>query len=510
MTSFRGGSAALLAMLLGALALSGCGARPDAAAGAEDVPPVVVTHFSPATELFVEFPALAVGDTSMFAAHLTDLVTFKPVTEGQVIVRLVGPDGEERFSAGPSTSPGIFKPEAKPASAGQRRLLVELRRNGRIDVHDLGLRTVYPSREAADKAQPPEAEIPGEIAFYKEQQWKVDFATAPVGNQPFRASIPVRVLVHAQPNGEAAVSAPAAGVVQSAATFPYVGMNVRAGQPLLRLRPIGADAGEVGRLSADRARAAAELTAARADLARVERLLAQGAVSRRRLDEARARVAGAQGAAGAAGAGLAAMGGAAGPVLAAPITGQVTEVTVQQGQAASSGQVLVRIVDPRRLELEARVAEADVGRLVGVAGLSVQPPGGEPMLLTPPRVSLEAVGAAIDPATRTVPVVFQMEGGMATLPIGLSTTGRLLLGSPRPALAVPRSAIVDDAGLSVVYVLSNGEAFLRRVVRLGIAEGTYVEILDGLKPGDRVVTRGAYLVRLAEAGPAATGAGHVH
>lgn len=497
-----------LALVMTLAALTACG--PRAAEEAAEVEPVVVTHFTPATELFVEFPALAVGDMSMFAAHLTDLASFKPVTEGQVIVRLVGPGGEERFSAGPSTSPGIFKPEATPKQAGRRRLLVELKRGGRSDIHDLGDVTVYASRADADRLQKPAAEVTGEIAFYKEQQWKVDFGTAPVATRSFRDSVAARILVHPVPNGEAAVSAPAAGRVEAVGEFPFVGMNVRRGQPLMRLRPIGAEAGEAGRLSADRARAAAELAAARADLARVESLLAQGAVSRRRVDEARARVNAAQGASTAASAGLAAMGGISGSVLSAPISGQIVEVSVQQGQAATSGQAVVRIIDPNRMELEAHVAEADAARLLAVSGLTIQPAGAEPIELLPPKVRLEAVGAALNPQTRTVPVVFVAEGPVPRLPIGLSTTGRVLLGQPRPALAVPRSAVVDDAGISVVYVLSNGEAFLRRVIRPGVTEGGWVEVLDGLKPGDRVVSRGAYLVRLAEAGPAATGAGHVH
>jgi len=497
--------AAALALSLG---LSACTQKP--ATEAEEAAPVVVTHFTPATELFVEFPALAVGDASMFAAHLTDLSTFKPVTQGQVIVRLIGPSGEERFTAGPSESPGIFKPEARPRSAGPRRLLVELQRNGRRDVHDLGRQMVYESRAAADHAHPPEAPAPGEIAFYKEQQWKVDFATAPVATRPFRAALPVRIFVHAAPNGEAAVSAPAAGRVEAVGDFPFVGMNVRRGQPLLRLRPVGADAGEVGRLSAEQARGAAERTAAEAEVARVERLFAAGAVSRRRVDEARARLAAARGAETAAGRGLSAMGGVSGATLTAPISGQIVEVGVQRGQAAASGQALVRIVDPTRVEFEARVAEADSGRIAAPAALSVQRPGGDPLLLTAPQLRLEAVGAALDPANRTVPVVFQADGPLPSLPIGLSTSGLLLLGQPRPSLAVPRSAVVDDGGISVVYALVNGEAFARRVVRTGLSEGGYVQVLDGLKPGERIVTRGAYLVRLAEAGPAAAGAGHVH
>jgi cobalt-zinc-cadmium efflux system membrane fusion protein len=201
------------------------------------------------------------------------------------------------------------------------------------------------------------------------------------------------------------------------------------------------------------------------------------------------------------------MGGQGGPVLTSPISGQVISVSVQQGQAAASGQVLVQIVDPSRKEIEAHVAESLVGRLTAVSGVVVQSPGGGAIA---PRVSLEAVGVALAPQTRTLPVIFQVEEPAPSLPIGLATSGRVLLGTPQNGLAVPRSAIVDDAGLSVVYVLSNGEAFLRRVIRTGVEEAGYVEVLDGLKPGDRVVTRGAYLVRLAEAGPAAAGEGHVH
>jgi multidrug efflux pump subunit AcrA (membrane-fusion protein) len=62
----------------------------------------------------------------------------------------------------------------------------------------------------------------------------------------------------------------------------------------------------------------------------------------------------------------------------------------------------------------------------------------------------------------------------------------------------------------VVYVMLGGESFERRVVRLGIRDGDYVQVVDGIAPGERVVTRGAYLVRLAGSSPAAAGHGHAH
>ena len=51
--------------------------------GDPDEPSVAVTHFTDFTELFVEFPILSVGNESPFAAHLTWLDTFRPVTEGR-------------------------------------------------------------------------------------------------------------------------------------------------------------------------------------------------------------------------------------------------------------------------------------------------------------------------------------------------------------------------------------------------------------------------------------------
>jgi multidrug efflux pump subunit AcrA (membrane-fusion protein) len=62
----------------------------------------------------------------------------------------------------------------------------------------------------------------------------------------------------------------------------------------------------------------------------------------------------------------------------------------------------------------------------------------------------------------------------------------------------------------VAYVMLGGESFERRVVRLGIRDGDYVQVIEGVEPGERVVTVNAYLVRLAGASPEAAGHGHAH
>ena len=75
---------------------------------------------------------------------------------------------------------------------------------------------------------------------------------------------------------------------------------------------------------------------------------------------------------------------------------------------------------------------------------------------------------------------------------------------------VPASAVVDDGGRPIVFVQREGETFERRPVTLGARAGDVVQVVEGVKAGERVVTRGAYLVRLASLSTQVPAHGHVH
>ena len=62
----------------------------------------------------------------------------------------------------------------------------------------------------------------------------------------------------------------------------------------------------------------------------------------------------------------------------------------------------------------------------------------------------------------------------------------------------------------MVFVQMGGESFERRPVRLGSREGGYVHALEGVEPGERVVSRGAYLIRLAAMSTQIPAHGHAH
>jgi membrane fusion protein, heavy metal efflux system len=494
-----------------ALAAAGCQApaspeaHDDGHHAAHGAEAVVITHFTPQSEVFVEFPPFAAGARSPFALHVTELPSGRAIGDGRVVVRLVSPQGEERWEAEPSATPGIFRPAPIPARAGEHRLFIDIVRPSGTITHELGPIMVFATAAEADASLAEAPAGPEGVSFLKEQQWRVDFASAVAEAKPVSASIPARVLIRGAGDGEAAVAAPVSGRIEATGGFPTIGQRVRQGQTLFRIRPLGGEAAEAAGVAAERARAAAEAEAARADLARVEGLLARGAVSQRRLEEAQARLAAAEGALNAGNAGLASLGG----TVRAPISGVIASLSVRPGDTANAGAVIARVVNPNRLYIEARVAERDAGALRDPAGVVIEPSGGDAISLTGDSVRVLGAGGAIDPQTRTVSVAFESRGRDGLM-IGMVAPGRVFVGAPRQTVTIPRAAVVDDGGLSVVYVLLDGETFERRIVQLGAAVGDRIAVASGVSAGERVVSRGAYLVRLAEAGPAEAGHGHAH
>lgn len=513
------------ASLCAALLLAGCGEKDHEPAADGSRPPAAeeaehdhgngaekITHFTDRTELFVEFPRLVAGETSAFAAHLTTLADFKALTAGKVSVRLAG-DGQpdEVFSVDGASQPGIFRPEVTPRHAGERELSIEIVTPDFSVTHELGPFTVYPDRKAADTEPAPHGDEG--IGFTKEQQWNVDFATAEVVTRPVRSAVAATGVLRARPDGEALLTAAAPGQVQPAGAFPRLGQSVKKGQLLAYLVPrLGGETDLASlRAAADQARVAHAL--ARQELARLEALYREEAVPEKRVLAARAAEASARAERAAAQQRLGQYGGAGGGIpLRAPVSGTLADVRVSPGAFAAEGAPLFHIVDRSRLWLELRVPESEAARLANPSGAAFKVAGMDASveIVAGRNGQLVAVGGVVDAATRTVPVVFEFTPGELALPIGMAVQAQVFAGEAREVVAIPASSVLDEAGVNVVFVMTGGESFERRQVRLGAREGDWVEVIDGVEPGQRVVSRGAYLVKLASTGTAQIGHGHAH
>ena len=478
---------------------------------------IVITDFTGATELFVEFPPLAVGRKSPFAAHFTRMDNFEPADSGHVTVRLSGGGApDETFKAGPTATAGIFRPVAEPQHAVMRNLSFELHTDDFTSVHDVGAYQVYESGHDADHDAPEATVADGLIPFLKEQQWKVDFAVAPVVVRQLSASVPAPGVLSPAPGGEAYLVAQTDGIVRAANDrFPQIGDEVEAGQIIARLSPHLGGEQDYAAILAERAAAQAAYEAAQADRVRAQNLLAEGAVSRRRLEEARAAERTARARLGAANARLEAVDGnetaEAGFAIRTPVAGRVVQVAVGHGQFVNAGDRLFRIVNPDRLRLTAEVAEIDAVDMGAPTGAWFTPVGSSQVFeLGADNARLIAAGGAVDPTTRTVPVVFEFANPGARFRASMDVSSHIRVGQVFEGPSIPASALVDDAGQSVVFVMADAENWERRVIRIAVRDGNHVGVVSGLEPGEWVASRGAYLIHLAASGPAKAGHGHAH
>lgn len=474
---------------------------------------VVVTDFTETAELFVEFPPFAVGRESPFAAHFTRLDSFAPVSTGEALVRLSGGGvAEEVFRAAPSATAGIFLPVAVPRHAAKRRVTVELRSGDLVSIHDLGEYQVSRTASDADAFLPEEEEGETLVPFLKEQQWKVDFATAPVLERTLARSVSAPGTLTVSPNAEARVAAPADGLVSAPqGGFMELGATVAKGDLLARITPrLGGDLDRAS-LYAELESAEAALEATKSETARVEGLLTDGAVPQRRVDEARAAQRQSEARYNAARSRANAAGGSGGVSVRAPIDGRVVEVNVTPGAFASSGEVLFHIVDDQSLRLVARVAEADMASLGVPQGAWFRIAGSDVTHdLGDLNGRLVSARASIDPVTRTAPVIFEFNNPGEALRSGASVSAGVRTSETFTGPVIPASALLDEAGQDVVYVMADGENWERRNVQIALRDGDWVGIAAGLEAGERVVSRGAYLVHLAASGPAEAGHGHAH
>jgi RND family efflux transporter MFP subunit len=509
MRGFRHGTIAALLLLTGCSGLGIGGNETEAVSTEDERARTAVTHYTDGTEMFVEFPILVVGQPSRFAAHMSWIDNFKAVNEGRLTIELVRPDGTQRVATAVSDTPGIFRPEMTPAKAGRARLVMRLDARGRSFVHDLGPVMVYPTQEAANKANPEEEEDSGKIAFTKEIQWKIPFATAPAMMRRLEDTLPLTIDVRLAPDAEAIVAAPVAGIVRTSGRVPAAGMNVQAGQTLATISAQLGGGEDVASLDLAIARARINAEAGRREVARMSSLYRAEAVPQRRLQEAQTALRLAQAELSAATRRRSTLsGGSSGVALVAPISGRILSSSLLRGAPVQAGTELLRIGDQSRIWLVARVPEGEAQRVVAPTGIDLVRPGGVASFTNGRGVSLVQSGGFVDPKTRAMDVVFA--GSIGGLSPGQRLQGRLRTGFVREALAVPASAVVDEGGQTVVYVQVEGEAFERRPIQTGLRSGDFIAVTGDLKPGERVVTVGAAAVRGAAATPGAFGEGHAH
>ncbi len=534
-----------------------------------DLDPISVTLFTPKVLLFMEYPHLAQGRSAKFLAHFTVLATGEPIRSGRLTFEVTPADGKTLgLTWDAPKRDGLFVPEWKPDAAGEYTLRLSVDSPQVQETVNVGVLIVHASAHDAEHAAETAAgdDPPNLVPFLLEQQWKIGTLYERVSKRTLvhRLALPGQIV--APQGASAVVSPPFAGRLLRPpdGRLPRIGDRVEAGQILALIEP-QLPATEIVQLSANRAQVQAletELALRELDLdtkaLEVDRSLIQSAArfefARRAMDRAvqlrekgvgtdqqydeatqslrlaeaehegakamkrsyehaherlvglRLKALPSEGAAGR-GSSVYQM------PLVAPIAGEIVSVQHIEGEHLDAQQEVFRIVNIERVWVAADISEFDLAELAEHPGATMTLPaypGRSFDILNGGGGRLVNIASIVDPQTRTLSVVYEMPNPEGLFRAGMFANVYLETRTATNVVALPEKAIVKDSGRSTAYVLIDGENFQRRELELGVRDNGFVEVKSGVAAGERVVTQGAYAIKLASLSPASFGHGHGH
>jgi len=170
-----------------------------------------------------------------------------------------------------------------------------------------------------------------------------------------------------------------------------------------------------------------------------------------------------------------------GLAVRAPISGKLTDFHLQVGESVVTGKRLGRVDDPTHFKLQAQVDEYYLNRVV------VGQQGKARMIDQSYDIEVMAIYPQIKEGRFLVELKFTSENPKQLNP-GQSMDVNISLGAPKPAVILPMGTYINDSGGRWVFVLDkSGQHAEKRAIKIGQRSNRQVEILEGIKVGDKVV-----------------------
>ncbi len=277
-----------------------------------------------------------------------------------------------------------------------------------------------------------------------------------------------------EPRGESQVVAKTSGV--ALAVLVEEGQSVQAGQALVRL--------DADRLRLAVAQADAQMSKLENNYSRARQLVAQQMISANDLDQIKYDLENARAQHRLAKLELSYS------TVTAPISGVIASRSIKTGNFVQINTPIFRIVDDSRLEATLNVPEREIATLRA----------GQPVTLVADALpgrsfsgTVDRIAPVVDSGSGTFRVITAFEGGDLLQP-GMFARIRIDYDERANALVVPRSALLEDQSDVAVFVVRDAKA-QRVPVKVGYSEGEWIEVRDGLKMGDAVVTAGKVALR---------------
>jgi len=351
------------------------------------------------------------------------------------------------------------------------------------------------------KAAPPSGDEAVEVSLTPEAIERAGIKTAVVGAQTTVSGITVPGTVTTNAYRDTKVNSLVGGIARQVSAD--LGAIVSRGQPLAVVFSAELAEAQMKYLSMQ-----AMLEADHQKLVRTEKLAALGAASRQELEEVTATHTGHATEVAAARQRLLLLGlspdQVAGltdashvvpdVVIRAPVEGTVIARSVNPGQVVGAAQELFVVSDLRTVWVIGDLYEKDFASVKVGSPATIAIPA-RPKAVLNGRVAY--IDPRVDQATRTAKVRVEVPNRDMELRLGMYVTLDFRTGAGERSIVVPREAVQAVGERSVVYVPVEGDEgrFAERPVKLGSASGDSVQVLEGVKAGDRIVTAGSFFLR---------------
>ncbi len=338
-----------------------------------------------------------------------------------------------------------------------------------------------------------------EIIFPKAQATKTTFEVREIQPASFNQVVKTTGQVLAAPGDEAVIVATSNGVVSFSSNKLTEGTKVQKGQSLFQISSKDIAEGDYY------TKVKATYEAAKASYDRAEALVKDKIISQKEFESTKLEFENAKTAYNA----VSNNKTAKGVSVNAPINGHMKNILVKEGEYITVGLPLATVSQNQRLVLRAEVSQRYYNAMQSVKSANFKTPYDNKVYsLEDLNGRLLSFGKTSNENSFFIPVSFEFDNKGEVIPGSFVEV--YLISSPiENTLSIPVSALTNEMGIYYVYVQIDEEGYRKQEVALGANNGKEVQIIKGLHPGDRVVTQGAYQVKMASASGAIPH-GHSH
>lgn len=468
-------------------------------------PKVQLTAYSDNFELYAEADPFVIGKESNLLSHFSHLPSFKALENGSMTVRLNVNGKVISQTLDKPTRKGIYSFDLTPQTEGSGKIIFEIKTEKGVFVLQAPDVTVYSTeQEANEAAKKAVLSKTNTTVFTKEQTWKLDFASELPKVEPFGQVIKTTARIQSAQGDEIIVSAKANGTVIFASNNVLEGKSVSIGSVLFTISGNGFTNNNS---SVQFTEAKNNYEKAKSDYERVSELAKDKIVSEKELLNTRnifdnTRVIYEN---------LNKNFNSSGQKVSCPIGGFIKQIFVKNGSYVEAGQPIFTISQNKTLILSAELQQKFATVLSSINSANIKTLwDNKTYTLEQLNGKLLSYGKATNNDNYLIPVSLQIDnkgsfisGGFVEVYLKTMTNSH--------ALTIPSDALLEEQGVFFVYVQITPELFEKREVKTGATDGVRTEILSGITQSERIISKGAIMVKLAQAtGTLDAHSGHVH